>query len=101
MRLGTIIDTKRPLDLDLDTLVATRLLVTATSGGGKSWALRRILDALVDDGGAGMTREQIGEASALEPSSGTFGTYLGELKRNGLAEESGGLIRLAEFLREV
>jgi len=44
MRLGTIIDTKRPLDLDLDTLVATRLLVTATSGGGKSWALRRILE---------------------------------------------------------
>ncbi len=61
---------------------------------------RRMLDVLVDDGGAGMTREQLGEVAELEPSSGTFGTYLGELKRNGLAVEDGGLVKLAEFLLE-
>ena len=29
---------------DLDVLVDTRLLVQANSGGGKSWALRRLLE---------------------------------------------------------
>ncbi|HUW14920.1 MAG TPA: DUF87 domain-containing protein [Anaerolineae bacterium] len=60
---------------------------------------RRMLDALVDDDGSGMSRAELGNAAELEPSSGTFGAYLGELRRNGLAVESGGLIRLAEFLR--
>ncbi len=32
------------LELDLDCLMRTRLLVTAASGGGKSYALRRILE---------------------------------------------------------
>jgi len=41
MKLGTIIGTRTSLALDLDTLIATRALVTATSGGGKSWALRQ------------------------------------------------------------
>ena len=59
---------------------------------------RRMLDALVEDGGRGMTREQLGEAAELEPTSGTFGTYLGVLKRNGLAVERDGVVRLAEFL---
>jgi len=61
---------------------------------------RRMLDALVEDGGRGMTREQLGEATHLTPSSGTFGTYLGTLRRNGLAVESDGAVRLAEFLLE-
>ncbi len=60
---------------------------------------RRMLDALVDDRGRGMTREQLGEATDLEPTSGTFGTYLGELRRNGLAVERSGVISLAEDLR--
>ncbi len=30
--------------LDLDRLISTRLLVQANSGGGKSWALRRLLE---------------------------------------------------------
>ncbi|MBN1461064.1 MAG: DUF87 domain-containing protein [Armatimonadetes bacterium] len=61
---------------------------------------RRMLDSLVEDAGRGMTRDELGAATELEPTSGTFGTYLGELKRNGLAVEDGGLVRLAEFLRE-
>lgn len=34
----------RDIPLDLDRLVETRMLVQANSGGGKSWALRRILE---------------------------------------------------------
>jgi hypothetical protein len=34
----------RPVRLDLDVLLRTRLLVQANSGGGKSYALRRILE---------------------------------------------------------
>lgn len=32
----------------------------------------------------------------LEQTGGTFGTYLGDLRRNGLAEETGDGIRAAE-----
>jgi DNA helicase HerA-like ATPase len=32
------------VDLDLQRLVTTRMLLQANSGGGKSWALRRILE---------------------------------------------------------
>ncbi len=41
--LGTTADS-RPLAIDLDRLVETRLLLQANSGAGKSWALRRILE---------------------------------------------------------
>lgn len=34
----------KPLPLDVDRLVVSRLLVQANSGGGKSWALRRLLE---------------------------------------------------------
>jgi DNA helicase HerA-like ATPase len=32
------------VDVDLDRLIGTRLLVQANSGGGKSWAIRRLLE---------------------------------------------------------
>lgn len=32
------------LRCDLDRLITTRLLIQANSGGGKSWALRRLLE---------------------------------------------------------
>lgn len=35
-----------PLVIDVDALMAGKLLVTAQSGGGKSWATRRILEQL-------------------------------------------------------
>jgi uncharacterized protein len=41
--LGTTAGNK-PLAIDLDRLVETRLLLQANSGAGKSWALRRILE---------------------------------------------------------
>jgi len=37
---------RKPIVLDLPTLLRTRLLVTANSGGGKSWLLRRIAEQL-------------------------------------------------------
>lgn len=42
--LGTFADGGAPFPLDLDRLIATRMLVQAASGGGKSWALRRMLE---------------------------------------------------------
>jgi hypothetical protein len=35
-----------PVDIDLDILLRTRLLVQASSGGGKSWLLRRLTEQL-------------------------------------------------------
>lgn len=37
---------RKPIVLDLSTFLRTRLLVTANSGGGKSWLLRRIAEQL-------------------------------------------------------
>lgn len=42
--LGAFADGGAPFPLDLDRLIATRMLVQAASGGGKSWALRRMLE---------------------------------------------------------
>lgn len=44
IELGRAIDGGKPFYVDLETLLPTRLLLQATSGGGKSWALRRILE---------------------------------------------------------
>ena len=42
--IGTIIETGKPLEIDIKRLLTTRMLVQASSGGGKSYALRRILE---------------------------------------------------------
>jgi uncharacterized protein len=42
--LGTDPETGYSIPIDTDKLVESRLLITATSGQGKSWALRRILE---------------------------------------------------------
>jgi len=44
IELGRTVEDARPFYLDMETLLPTRLLLQATSGGGKSWALRRILE---------------------------------------------------------
>jgi hypothetical protein len=36
-----------------------------------------------------LTRAQLGTLAGFTPSGGTFGTYLGTLRRNGLIEVSG------------
>ncbi len=42
--MNNIISLNQSLSIDLPTLLDTRLLVQANSGGGKSWLLRRILE---------------------------------------------------------
>jgi hypothetical protein len=44
MRLGTDLVHGAPVEIDLPRLLETRMLVQANSGGGKSWALRRVLE---------------------------------------------------------
>ncbi len=42
--LGKGIGTGRPVELDLESLIDTRMLVQANSGGGKSYFLRKLLE---------------------------------------------------------
>ncbi len=44
--LGKVPDHGRNIEIDLDVLLKTRLLVQANSGGGKSWLLRRLAEQL-------------------------------------------------------
>lgn len=59
---------------------------------------RTMLDALVDAWPDPMTRTELAAAAGLEPSGGTFGTYLGTLRRNGLATIDGEQVRASEIL---
>jgi hypothetical protein len=49
----------------------------------------RMLRAVMDAYPEGLTRDQIGAAAGVTATSGTFSTYLGELRRNGLIEQRG------------
>ena len=44
LKLGKVIDTGKPLEINLPILLRTRLLVQANSGGGKSYLLRKLLE---------------------------------------------------------
>ncbi len=35
---------RKPIPIDVDRLVETRMLLQANSGAGKSWAIRRLLE---------------------------------------------------------
>jgi hypothetical protein len=61
---------------------------------------RAMLDALLA-ARDGLTREQLGEQTGFAASGGTFGTYLGVLRRNGLAEVDGDLVRPGEAILSV
>jgi DNA-binding IclR family transcriptional regulator len=47
---------------------------------------RRLLDALVEAYPRGLSRDELAAAVEMAPSSGTFSTYLGHLRRNGLVD---------------
>lgn len=49
----------------------------------------RMLTAVMQAYPGGLTREEISAAAGVTASSGTFSTYLGELRRNGLIEQRG------------
>lgn len=59
---------------------------------------RKMLDVLVD-APEGLSREELGEQSGYSMDGGTGQAYLRKLKRNDLAVETDGLIRLSEELR--
>lgn len=44
INIGTHHETGRSVRLDLDQLIRSRMLLQANSGGGKSWAIRRLLE---------------------------------------------------------
>jgi uncharacterized protein len=49
--LGEFVDlnTEKPVQISLETLLRTRMLVQANSGGGKSWLLRRLAEQTVGE----------------------------------------------------
>lgn len=59
---------------------------------------RNMLDELVDAYPDSLTRTELGEAVELEPSAGTFSTYLGTLRRNGLVDVDGQNVNASDTL---
>jgi hypothetical protein len=59
---------------------------------------RRMLEALVAVYPEMLSREALGEHTGFTPTGGTFGTYLGTLRRNGLIEVQGQELRASETL---
>lgn len=62
---------------------------------------RRMFDILVEIQPDSTTKEELAIQANLEPTSGTFGTYLSILSSNGLIERKGDMIRLNPDLLEV
>ena len=59
---------------------------------------RRMLDVLLEARPNRLTRAELGIRSGFESSGGTFGTYLGSLRRNGLVDVDGDQVRVSETL---
>jgi hypothetical protein len=59
---------------------------------------RRMFDRLTEAYPAGLTREELGQWAGISPSSGTFGTYLSQLKRTGVVGVSGSEIKASDVL---
>jgi hypothetical protein len=59
---------------------------------------RRMLGALHDVYPGGLTRTELGERSEIVTTSGTFSDYLSALRRNGLLDEQGGILRAGAAL---
>lgn len=59
---------------------------------------RRMLDELVTVYPRALSREELADRAGFEVSGGTFSTYLGVLRRNGLIEVNGGEVRASETL---
>ncbi|OBG17945.1 MULTISPECIES: ATP-binding protein [Mycobacterium avium complex (MAC)] len=58
----------------------------------------RMLQAAIDAYPNGLTRDQIAQAADVSVSGGTFSTYLGQLRRNGLVEQRGDLVVATDVL---
>lgn len=58
----------------------------------------RIFDTILSQRRRGISRDTLAELVGMSPSGGTFGTYLGTLRRNKLIETDGDTIRVADGL---
>jgi hypothetical protein len=59
---------------------------------------RRMLQVLHDSHPDGLTRAELAERAEVSAAGGTFSDYLSSLRRNGLLDEAGGLVRAGEAL---
>lgn len=59
---------------------------------------RKMLTALISAYPDPLTRDELGRQVEMTPSGGTFGTYLGTLRRNGLIEVEGESVRASSIL---
>jgi hypothetical protein len=59
---------------------------------------RAMLDVLVDAYPASVTRDELAERTNMAVTGGTFGTYLGHLRRNALIEVNGGDVRATDVV---
>lgn len=83
-----------PLPTDPESLV--NMWSDIIKGGAS-----RMLKVLFENYPNAMSKQELGEAAGITHTSGTFGTYLATLKRNGLIKVYGGNIKLAdEFFGE-
>ena len=62
--------------------------------GGAGRMLKELAKAYPDE----MTKEELGELTEMSSTSGTFGTYIGTLKRNGLIEAKGKILKASPTL---
>ncbi|WP_454231204.1 helicase HerA domain-containing protein [Mycolicibacterium fortuitum] len=58
----------------------------------------RMLQAVIDAHPDGLTKAQLAVVSGVTASGGTFSTYLGDLRRNGLVEQRGDQIVATDIL---
>lgn len=58
----------------------------------------RMLEELVNLHPEGYTRTELGEITSFTVTGGTFSTYLGDLRRNALIEERGGVVYASDSL---
>ncbi len=59
---------------------------------------RKMLTALISAYPNSLSRDELGTQVDMTPSGGTFGTYLGTLRRNGLIEVEGDSVRASTIL---
>lgn len=85
-------------DAGLATLGVDRIAPISAAQVRDQWrhamraGARRMLDVLIDRYPAGISRDDLALAVDLEATSGTFSTYLSNLRSNGLTTESAGQI---------
>lgn len=58
----------------------------------------RMLQACIDVYPAGLSKDDLARAAEVSASGGTFSTYLGELRRNGLVSQTGSMITATDVL---